>query len=78
MSKELIVSSTAHETKVAVLESDELQLPHPLLHERAFVLVPLNDIAPDLMHPTLSMTVGELLGQLPDAERRKVWPIQPA
>ena len=61
-----------------VLESDELQLPHPLLHERAFVLVPLNDIAPDLMHPTLSMTVGELLGQLPDAERRKVWPIQPA
>jgi len=43
-----------------VLESPVLVLPHPKLHERAFVLAPLNDLAPDLRHPLLGMTVQEL------------------
>ena len=59
-----------------VLETAELTVPHPLLHERAFVLVPLNDVATEVYHPTLGMTIGQLLGQLPEAERRKVWPIR--
>lgn len=48
----------------AVIEQPDLTVPHPRLHERAFVLVPLNDIAPHLLHPRLAISVGELLQQL--------------
>jgi 2-amino-4-hydroxy-6-hydroxymethyldihydropteridine diphosphokinase len=44
-----------------VLDQSGLQIPHPRLHERAFVLVPLHDLAPELKHPVLNATVGELL-----------------
>jgi 2-amino-4-hydroxy-6-hydroxymethyldihydropteridine diphosphokinase len=47
-----------------VLTSYALTVPHPRLHERAFVLVPLADLAADLVHPRLGLTVGELLARM--------------
>ncbi|MFY0680821.1 MAG: 2-amino-4-hydroxy-6-hydroxymethyldihydropteridine diphosphokinase [Thalassovita sp.] len=51
---------------------DKLILPHPRLQERAFVLIPLCDVAPDWYHPILGSTVAELCAKLPIAARQEV------
>jgi 2-amino-4-hydroxy-6-hydroxymethyldihydropteridine diphosphokinase len=55
-----------------VLQTAELTLPHPRLAERAFVLVPLADIAPDWKHPLLHRSVQDLLQSLPAEVRTQV------
>lgn len=48
------------------ISTPELEIPHPRMAERRFVLVPLAEIAPSLHHPTLRNTIAELLATCPD------------
>jgi len=52
-----------------ILESQQLKIPHPRLHLRAFALFPLSEIAADLIHPVSGKTIGELLASCPDPVR---------
>lgn len=52
-----------------VLEGPELTIPHPELHRRRFVLVPLCEIAPDLKHARLGSEMRELLARVEDGKR---------
>ena len=49
-----------------VIDSPLLTVPHPFLPERKFALTPLNEIAPDLVHPVLDKTINELLNECKD------------
>lgn len=59
-----------------IVNTKTLKIPHPELHNRKFVLQPLNDIAPKLIHPKLQKTITELLESCQDesdVEHIKIW-----
>ncbi|MBE3557697.1 MAG: 2-amino-4-hydroxy-6-hydroxymethyldihydropteridine diphosphokinase [Ktedonobacteraceae bacterium] len=54
------------------LQQDDLIIPHPRMHERAFVLIPLVEIAPERIHPTSGKTIQALLGSVSRRGIKKV------
>jgi len=54
---------------------DRLILPHPRMQDRAFVLVPLREIAPDWVHPVLKLSVAQMCDALPAEARAEVVPL---
>ncbi|HTX33950.1 MAG TPA: 2-amino-4-hydroxy-6-hydroxymethyldihydropteridine diphosphokinase [Bryobacteraceae bacterium] len=56
----------------AVVQSARLEIPHPRMHERRFVLMPLADLAPELRHPGRHRTVREMLDAAPAAVVRRL------
>ena len=60
-----------------IVESSALHLPHPQLDRRAFVLIPMADLAPNFRHPVLQRTIRELVDTLPEWERQQVRPFVP-
>ena len=57
----------------SIVEQANLQIPHPRLHQRAFVLVPLAELAPELAHPVLGLTVREMLYEVDGKSGVKPW-----
>ncbi|MFH1243515.1 MAG: 2-amino-4-hydroxy-6-hydroxymethyldihydropteridine diphosphokinase [Pseudomonadota bacterium] len=49
-----------------IMNDEDLEIPHPFMHLRRFVLVPMVQLAPDLIHPVLGKTMSELLENLSD------------
>ncbi|HPA12575.1 MAG TPA: 2-amino-4-hydroxy-6-hydroxymethyldihydropteridine diphosphokinase [Bacteroidales bacterium] len=49
-----------------VINTPKIIIPHPRLHLRRFTLVPMNELAPDLMHPVLNKTIAQLLAECDD------------
>ena len=52
-----------------IVSEPDLKIPHPLIAERPFVLVPLNEIRPELVHPVLKARIADLLKELKGDER---------
>jgi 2-amino-4-hydroxy-6-hydroxymethyldihydropteridine diphosphokinase len=54
-----------------IIDSNDLTIPHPAMHQRRFVLEPLAEIAPRVLHPVLKKTIRELLDVLPGGQEVK-------
>src|SRR4029079_10536325 len=59
--------------KDAQVSTEFLTLPHPRLHNRRFVLAPLNELVPNLVHPVLGKSIGELLANTSDLSAVARW-----
>jgi 7,8-dihydro-6-hydroxymethylpterin-pyrophosphokinase len=61
-----------------VLTTPDLIIPHPRLHQRGFTLFPLHEIARDLLHPGLGMTVAQLLQKAQSLEKVHLYKVKDA
>jgi 2-amino-4-hydroxy-6-hydroxymethyldihydropteridine diphosphokinase len=55
-----------------MINLENLTIPHPRLQERKFALIPLNEIAPELVHPLFQKSIGQLLDECPDRLQVKI------
>lgn len=55
------------------MEETDLKIPHPRMHRRAFVLIPLAEIAPEARHPELNKSIEKLLLENPDESEVRRW-----
>jgi len=60
------------------IKADDLEIPHPRLAERRFVLLPLAELTPNLQHPRLHLSILELLHRLPDKGGEQLHPTERA
>jgi len=58
----------------SVIRTRELEVPHPRLTERRFVLIPMAQLAPELRHPVLHKSIAQLLAETPDRSELRLWP----
>jgi len=56
-----------------IIDTEQLTIPHPRLHLRKFVLIPLNDICPNYLHPLLNKTIFNLLSHCEDQSEVKLF-----
>jgi 2-amino-4-hydroxy-6-hydroxymethyldihydropteridine diphosphokinase len=54
-------------------DTEYLRLPHPLIQSRRFVLEPLTELVPSLVHPVLKKTISELLAETTDESQVRIW-----
>jgi len=52
-----------------IIHEENLTVPHPLMHTRRFVMIPMADLAPDLYHPSLGKSMAELLRDIPEDDQ---------
>lgn len=55
-----------------ICSDENLTLPHPRMHERAFVLYPLNEVAPQWAHPELNKTLVQMISELPEQQIERI------
>jgi 7,8-dihydro-6-hydroxymethylpterin-pyrophosphokinase len=56
-----------------VVQQEDLVIPHPELHKRRFVLEPLHELAPYVIHPTFGVSIRGLMARLDDASRVEIY-----
>jgi len=57
----------------SVICTEEMEIPHPRMDKRRFVLVPLAELAPELRHPVLGVTIAELIAATQDSSAVRLW-----
>ncbi|MGM9927972.1 MAG: 2-amino-4-hydroxy-6-hydroxymethyldihydropteridine diphosphokinase [Bacillus sp. (in: firmicutes)] len=58
------------------IETDDLSVPHPRMHERAFVIIPLLEIEPNIQLPAMNQPLQVVLEQLPEKEGVRLWKLK--
>ena len=57
----------------SVIRTEEMDIPHPRMDKRRFVLAPLAELAPGLRHPVLGITIAELIAATQDSSTVRLW-----